>query len=31
MPGKNWKHAEDDLAWFEVFKNVRGLLLMQVE
>ena len=31
MPGKNWKHAENDFSWFEVFKHVRGLLFMQAE
>ena len=31
MPGKNWKHVENDLLWFEVFKHVTGLLLMQAE
>ena len=31
MAGKNWKHAENDLPWFQVFKYVRGLLLMRAE
>ena len=31
MPGKNWKHAENDLSWFEVFKYLRVLPFMQAE